>query len=161
GVMGSQAWWVPGTPHLSEGDDLVLMLRPADRHPGEFCLVEFALGHFKIVADEAGRQFATRPAFPPEEDRPLSRISRFYDRGTVTLRDMSSFLMALRTEASGEPMPDVQYATPIGPLVSSSTPSLSPKWVNVGGREPGDPSECNGTTPCLYRWFWDTGQSPL
>jgi PKD repeat protein len=33
---------------------------------------------------------------------------------------------------------------------------VRPKWANIGGREPGD---CDGT-PCLFRWFWDTGISP-
>jgi PKD repeat protein len=31
------------------------------------------------------------------------------------------------------------------------------KWVNIAGREPG--AGC-GDTPCLLRWFWDTGRSP-
>lgn len=33
----------------------------------------------------------------------------------------------------------------------------TPMWVNLGGREPGT---CGTRTPCLIRWFWDTGASP-
>src|SRR5439155_14940730 len=47
------------------------------------------------------------------------------------------------------------WATPTGGF-DRPPGSRQPHWVNIGGRQPGD---CGGT-PCLFRWFWDTGASP-
>lgn len=41
-------------------------------------------------------------------------------------------------------------------VASAGEGRIKPNWVNIGGREPGD---CGGVQ-CLFRWFWDTGQSP-
>jgi PKD domain len=37
------------------------------------------------------------------------------------------------------------------------------KWINIGGREPGDCSPPDGPgsgPPCLWRWFWDASSKP-
>ena len=59
-----------------------------------------------------------------------------------------------QNSAGGQEEQTTVYAAPEGALRSPG--GASPLWVNIGGVEPGD---CGGT-PCLFRWFWDTGASP-
>ena len=146
GRVGDDVWWVPGTPVFTAGQDVVLMLAPHPFYPGELRLTEFGLSRFDLVSDDSGRRFAVRPAFTAIEDLAVSK--RGASPGAPAgARDADSFLAFLRAAARGEPAVDVSYAAPV---------LASAKWANIGGREPGD---CNGT-PCLFRWFWDSGSSP-
>ncbi len=148
GRAGDAAWFVPGTPAFSPGEEVVLMLAPVADRPGMFRLTELGLSKFDIVSDDTGRRFAVRPAFPAEADLVASK------RASATgapagARDAEAFLAFLRAAGRGErPSGDVVYGLPL---------SAREKWVNLGGREPGD---CGSGGPCLWRWFWDTGASP-
>lgn len=156
GRVGDTVSWIPGTPPFSAGSEVVLFLERAPGHPGSYRLTEFGMSKFDLVGDGEGRRFAVRPAFGPRED--LLAAGRadieasLAEKAAVPARDAESFLAALRALA--------QRAEP-GEIVwrqmheKEHPPSRRPKWVNIGGREPGD---CEGT-PCLWRWFWDTGAS--
>jgi len=162
GRVGSLAWWVPGAPVFEANQEVVLLLRPAEGRPGEFHLSEFGLSRFDIVQDESGRRFAVRPAFDPEEDLYASKRSvairdRVPGLKPTPQRDAASFLAGLRAAASGLAMPEIAFAEPRGALAGPAM-SVKPEWVNVGGVEPGNP--CRGAIPCLFRWYWDTGDSP-
>ncbi|MGE5413872.1 MAG: PKD domain-containing protein [Syntrophomonadaceae bacterium] len=146
GKVGDNVWWVPGTPVFSAGEDVVLMLAPHPAYPGELRLTEFGLSRFDLVSDDNGRRFAVRPAFTGIEDLAVSKRSAS-PGAPAGERDAESFLAFLRAAARGEPAGDVAYAAPV---------LAATKWANIGGREPGD---CSGT-PCLFRWFWDSGDSP-
>ncbi len=151
GVSGDLSYWVPGTPSFAAGGQVLLFLSPLASDPYCFRLTEFGLSKFDLVEDRAGRRFATRAVFHPEEDDFLS--GRGHVAGAVAsgrpLRDAESFASALRSAASGDEFPPVLYATPDGEARGPQT--ASPAWVNIGGTE--------GNSR-LYRWFWDTGRSP-
>src|SRR6266542_4485629 len=160
GKLGELASWFPGTPTFRVNQDVLLMMRPAEGRPGEYHLSEFGLSRFDLVQDESGRGFAVRPAFGPDEDLSLSQHAvaaseRSPGSRRAPLRDAESFLSALRASGQGGGMPDVRYGEPSGALSNPAVVALKPEWVNLGGPEPGS---C-GTSPCLFRWFWDTGQS--
>jgi PKD repeat protein len=146
GRVGNAAWWIPGTPVFSPGQDVVLMLGEQPGHPGQFRLTELGLSKFDLVLDDSGRRFAVRPAFAGDEDLAVSKRA-LAPGGAAEARDADSFLSFLRTVARGEAAAEVAYA----PVVAARA-----KWANIGGREPGD---CQGS-PCLFRWYWDTGASP-
>jgi PKD repeat protein len=159
GHVGEAIWWIPGTPAFTPGQEVVLMLDGATGHPGQYRLTEFGLSKFDLVDDEAGRRFALRSVFGSEEDLVLSTrepsIAVARAKGAPVARDADSFLSSLRALAHGEPMSEVIWAVPTGRF-DRDPRGRRPAWVNIGGREPGD---CAGT-PCLFRWFWDTGASP-
>jgi PKD repeat protein len=146
GRVGDVAWWIPGTPAFAPGQDVVLMLGPQPGHTGQLRLTEFGLSKFDLTADDAGKTFAVRPAFAPRQDLLVSKRAPAA-AGAPVARDAESFLAFLRATVRGEDAGEVGYASPV---------LAHAKWVNIGGREPGD---CQGT-PCLFRWFWDTGASP-
>jgi hypothetical protein len=154
--------WIPGTPSFEAGQELLLFLRPAPGHAGDFAMSEFALGHFEIRADSSGRRFAVRPEFPPEEDDYLSRraaaIAPVAIGESPKLRVADSFIRTLRAMRREGASWSVEYAKPQGAL-SDSRGRIRSLWVNLGGPEPGN---CGGTPPqpCLFRWFTDTGASP-
>jgi hypothetical protein len=161
GRVGDMAWAIPGTPTFVANQEVLLLMRPAEGREGVYHLTEFGLSRFDLVQDESGRRFATRPAFGPEEDLYVSRRAvtireRVVGGRPTPLRDAESLLSALRATARGESVPEIQYAEPRGSTFDPAVVSLTPEWVNLGGPEPGD---CNGS-PCLFRWFWDTGVSP-
>jgi hypothetical protein len=54
------------------------------------------------------------------------------------------------------PLAQARYRVPNGSLRIPRR-GYVPAWVNFGGREPG---ACGSRTPCLVRWFFDTGASP-
>ena len=152
GRVGDVAWWVPGTPVFSPGEEVVLMLAAHPGQPGEFRLTELALSRFDLVSDDAGRKFAVRAEFSNGDDLAVSK--RAPASGGALARDAESFLAFLRAVGRGEAAPEIAYARP-SDARGESTGSVRRKWANIGGREPGD---CQGT-PCLFRWFWDTGAS--
>ena len=159
GRVGEIVSWIPGTPVFSPNQEVVLLARPAEGHPGEHHLVEFGMGRFDIVQDRAGRRFAIRPAFSPEEDfylaqRAAAVTERTTAEGPTPLRRADSFLDALRAAATGRVMPEIAYAQPTGDVFSPRVLSLQPEWVNIGGPEPGSP--CGPFPNCLFRWAWDT-----
>ena len=156
GRLGSRVWLIPGTPAFTVGQEVILFLGPAGAgHSGEYRLSEFGLSKFDVVADAAGRRFAVRPVFSAEEDLIVSARSDAAAVGTnghpVLARDAESFLKALRSYSRGREAREIEMAEP--------SSGLGPEFVNVSGREPGDPGTC-GDVPCLVRWFWDTGASP-
>jgi PKD domain len=149
GRVGDIAWWIPGTPGFAVGSDVVLMLAAHPGHPGQLRLTELGLSKFDIVTDDAGRRFAVRPAFPDEDDRLVSKRAPAAGGAPAGARDAESFLSFLRAAARGSvAQADVVYASPV---------TARAKWANIGGREPG---ECSDGSPCLFRWYWDTGASP-
>src|SRR5439155_16619926 len=151
GAVGNLSSWVPGTPSFVAGGEVLLFLAPSPSDPGRFGLTEFALSEFDLIEDGAGRRFAVRAAFRPEEDDALSgRAGAAVARSQARrpLRDAESFLSGLRAAVSGQDFPPVVYAVP-GQVRSPE--SAAPAWVNIGGTE--------GSNR-LYRWFWDTGRSP-
>ena len=156
GRVGDTAWWIPGTPVFQPNQQVLLFLQPAEGRPGEYVLSDFGLSRFDLVQDESGHRFATRPAFSFEEDLYLSQRALVAQErapgGRLTpLRDANSLLYALRAQARGELMPEIEYAEPAGAVFDPEAFSLQPEWVNIGGTESGNP---------LFRWFWDTGVSP-
>ena len=165
GMVGEIAWQIPGTPSFTRDRDVILFLAPRDdAAPEAFRLTEFGLSRFDLVEDASGRRFAVRPAFGAASDDSLSgREPQAVTAGAAEAendasrprRELDSFLCALRASGSGAEFPPVQYGEPEGQLRVSGG-GAGPLWVNIGGREPGN---CGGT-PCLFRWFWDTGASP-
>jgi PKD repeat protein len=157
GRVGGVAWWVPGTPVLKPGSEVVLMLDRDPGHPGLYRLAEFGLSKFDLITDSAGRRFAVRPAFGWRSDLVLTGRSEpaesLTGKSSVLARDAESFLAALRAAGRGEPIPDVTWSSPASDGTSRGD-GIRQKWVNIAGREPGDCGE-----PCLFRWFWDTGRS--
>ena len=161
GVSNGLAWLVPGTPSFELGADVVLFLDSLQgKAANVYRLTEFGLSKFDVAQDRTGRQFAIRPAFTAETDDYLS--GRASAPGPVPeagapprpLRDLESFLDTLRAIGQGAKPDRIEYVQPQGQARSSG--GARPLFVNIGGREPGD---CGGT-PCLFRWFWDTGTSP-
>ena len=155
GRVGDQAWSVPGTPTFTAGQEVVLLARPAEGHPGEIHLTEFGLSRFDLVRDESGRLFAVRPAFDPEVDVYLARRAVVMREPPPSgrrspLREGDSFLAAMRSAGAGESVPEIAYSEPKGATVDLAAPAVQREWVNIGGREP----------VSLFRWFWDTGNSP-
>jgi hypothetical protein len=161
GIADGRAWAVPGTPTFDIQSEVVLFLDPLNPSLGEYRLTELGLSKFDVVQDAAGRSFAIRPEFRQDADDYLSGRAQAPGAGaaipaaSTPVRDLNSFLAALRAEGSGQEPNPIQYASPTGAL-SRQPRGASPMWVNIGGREPGN---CGGT-PCLFRWFWDTGSSP-
>ena len=162
GIADGRAWAIPGTPTFDLQAAVVLFLDPLNPSLGEYRLTELGLSKFDVVQDAAGRSFATRPEFRQDADDYLSGRAPAPGAGnpipaaSAPIRDLNSFLAALRAEGSGQEPNPIQYASPTGAL-SRQPRGASPMWVNIGGREPG--TNCSGT-PCLFRWFWDTGSSP-
>ena len=158
GRVGGSAWSIPGTPRFEMAGEVVLMLRRADGHPGEYHLTELGLSKFDLADDEAGRRFAVRTEFDAFEDLAVSKrddvAAASRAKSSAPARDAESFLAALRAVGRGEAMPDVELAEPKGEIGRAH--GLRQKWANIGGREPGD---CDGD-PCLFRWFWNTGTVP-
>ncbi len=155
GRVGDVVSQVPGTPGFFAGDEVVLFLEPADRAANIFRLSEFGLSKFDLVADEAGRRFAVRPAFSPLGDLFAADrgdlLARFAGKSTVPGRDAESFLAALAAVAAGREPDEIVWRE------RQPTGSRRAKWANIGGREPGD---CGDGDPCLFRWYWDTHASP-
>ena len=148
GRVGDAFWWIPGSPTFTRGEEVVLMLGPHPDHPGELRLTEFGLSKFDIVADDSGRKFAVRPAFPSAEDLLASKRAPAPAGQPAGARDAESFFAFLRSAARGEAA-GVTYAAPR---------LASTKWDNLTGREPGG-DDCT-IGPCLLRWYWDTKASP-
>ncbi|MEP6769327.1 MAG: PKD domain-containing protein [Acidobacteriota bacterium] len=160
GVDAGTAFWIPGTPELSPGSDVVLFLSRRGAAGPDYALTEFGLSKFDLVRDRAGRGFAVRPVFSDGEDDRASRrrilLPASLDSAPPrSLRDAGSFLAMVRSVAAGAAAPDVLYASPDGELRDPGTsPSGASKkllWVNIGGVEGGG---------SLFRWYWDTGLSP-
>ena len=154
GRIGDVAWWIPGTPVFSPGEEVVLMLAVHPAHPDQFRLTELALSRFDLVADAAGRKFAVRAGFSNDNDLAVSKRAPAAS-GTLD-RDAGSFLAFLRAVGRGESAPEIDYAQP-SDAGGQNGGTVHRKWVGLAGREPGD---CTDNTPCSFRWFWDTGASP-
>lgn len=155
GQSNDTIWWVPGTPSLVPNQRAVLFLHPRPES-GEYGLSEFALSQFDVMEDDERNLYAVRSVFTAEEDRRLSRLAEdAVPAGAV--RELEPFLDSLR--AAGRPetfSAAARYRAPVGSLRIPRR-GYVPMWVNLGGREPG---MCGSRTPCLIRWFWDTGASP-
>ncbi len=160
GVVGDFAWAVAGAPAFEESQEVLLMLNPLPSGSGEFGLSEFGLSKFDLATDEQGRRFAVRPVFGAEEDLRLSKqdtriVAAAAPGSSVAARDGDSFVAALRALRTGRELGRVAYARPRGELVPV-TRGVRQKFGNLGGVEPGN---CGGQN-CLFRWFWDNGDSP-
>jgi hypothetical protein len=165
GRVGGSVLWVPGTPSFEKGQEVLLFLRAAPGHVGDFCLSEFGLSRFDIRVDSQGRRFAVRPAFPPEEDDYLSMrtptIVPARAGAAQQLHSADSLVRALKAIARGARTSAIDYAQPQGGLADGRG-RIQPLWVNILGPELG--SACGPESApqphCLARWFWDTGASP-
>lgn len=154
GSWNDTGYWVPGTPILLPNQKAVLFLHPR-AEAGEYGLTEFGLSQFDVMEDAERNLSAVRSVFTVEEDQYLSRLgSRAVPKGAV--RELEPFLESLRESAGRLPLAAARYRVPSGALRIPRR-GLVPTWVNIGGREPG---ACGTRTPCLIRWFWDTGASP-
>ncbi|HZI67706.1 MAG TPA: hypothetical protein VFF17_14190 [Thermoanaerobaculia bacterium] len=146
--------WMPGSPTLLPNQRAVLFLHPR-REAGEYGLSEFGLSQFDVMEDAERNLYAVRSVFAVDEDQHLSRIaSGAAPKGAV--RELEPFLDALRDSRRPTPLGEARYRVPTGSLRIPRR-GYVPTWVNFGGREPGT---CGSRTPCLIRWFWDTGASP-
>jgi PKD repeat protein len=152
GTVGDVATWVPGTPSFAPGGEVLLFLAPPEEGAAAYRLTEFGLSKFDVVEDRAGRRFAVRSVFRPEEDDVLSdrRVDPVAGGAAARpLREAESFAASLRSAASGKEFLPVSYSAPDGAPRAPQT--VTPAWANLGGEE--------GTSN-LFRWFWDTGRSP-
>jgi hypothetical protein len=132
----------------------VLFLHPR-REAGEYGLSEFGLSKFDVMEDAERNLFAVRSVFPVEEDHHLSGLAfGAVPKGAV--RELEPFVESLRAASGPAPLAAARYRVPSGSLRIPRR-GYVPAWVNIGGREPG---LCGSRTPCLIRWFWDTGASP-
>ena len=156
GVAGGTGWLLPGTPSFDTGGETILFLFPIAGSPGDlFALTEFGLSKFDVLEDEVHRRFAVRSVFNSEDDAFLSHVfsadSESSGRPATMLRDADSFLRVLRQQAVDGIFAEAERAEPVGRL-RSGREGIHPLWQNIGGVEGGSQS--------LFRWFWDTGQSP-
>ena len=135
GHLADQAWWVPGTPVFSPGQEVVLMLAARPGQPEQFRLTELGLSRFNVVADDAGRRFAVRTEFTNADDLAVSK--RAPASGGPLARDAESFLAFLRAAGRGEATPEIAFAHPLDRGGEAAGAAHS-KWANIGGREPGD-----------------------
>jgi PKD repeat protein len=146
GRVDDQAWWLPGTPVFTTGQEVLVFLEPRKGHPGEYHVSEFGLGHFDILRDSAGRRFGVRPAFEPAEDLYLATLGpepgAISPERAVLRRDADSLMAMVRGLARPGPAQDVALAAPSGNLRGPL--EARPEWVNIGGTEPGN----------LFKWFW-------
>lgn len=58
GVLGDQAYMIPGVPAFAEGDRILLFLH--QRENGEYCVNDLQLGSFHFTKDVAGRDLVIR-----------------------------------------------------------------------------------------------------
>ncbi len=149
GAVEGQALWIPGRPTFTDGQEAILFLAPIPRRPGEYGTTEFGLSVFDVLEDPAGHRFAARTLFQAGVEEILSPSGN----GPAEpdhVRDLSSFLAALRVAGEGTPMPEVQRAAPAGPLQLPVAMSggMRALWVNIGG------AEGSGNQ---YKWFWSSG----
>lgn len=168
GAAEGEALWVPGRPEFPPGGLFVLFLFPFPGRGSEYGLTEFGLSAFEVMRDPAGRRFAVRALFQSGEQE----VSLPGGEGIAEpdhVRDLDRFLGALRDLRRGRSMGDSWHVLPSGPLVPDrpeasgpDEPGSRPGWVNLGGTEPGSCTSTTGNpiSPCLFRWFWDTGASP-
>ena len=149
GEVEDRIVWIPGRPGFVPGQEAVLFVAPIAGRPGEYGATEFALSVFDVLEDTAGRRFAVRSQFQAGEEEVQDP-----DGGGPAepdhVRDLSSFLAALRVAGGGGLLPAVQKASPAGPLRLPVTSSGGAKalWVNIGG------TEGSGNQ---FKWFWSTG----
>ena len=149
GVVGSEALWIPGRPELVPGQEAVLFLAPIPGRPDEYGTTELGLSVFDVLEDPSERRFAVRSQFQSGEEEVLA------PDGTGPgepdhVRDLESFLAALRVAGRGEPLPEVTRTAPAGPMRLAVGPAGGTRalWVNVGGRE---------GTGNQFKWFWTSG----
>ncbi len=165
GTEAGAAYWIPGTPQLAPGAEVVLFLSRQTSSAADFALTEFGLSKFDLVVDADGRSFATRPVFSEGEDDAVSgrralrlaaaSASAAVETPMSSMREAGSFLAMIRSVSAGVRPSEVLYASPRGEVQARATASPSSRralWVNIGGVE----GAAN-----LFRWYWDTGISPL
>jgi PKD repeat protein len=151
GRVGDYVSRIAGTPRFFAGGEVVLFLERAAGAAGMYRLTEFGLSKFDLVSDGAGRRFAVRPAFGAREDLLVADrgdlLSGVAEKSAVPARDAESFLAALRAVAAGREPGEIAWREPSD---DDRGGGMRRKWVNIGGQEPED----------LFRWFWDSGDSP-
>jgi len=147
GQVEEEVVWIPGRPTFVPGQEAVLFLAPVAGRPGEYGPTEFALSVFDVLADPAGRRFAVRTMFQAGEQEVLDPDGSGFAEPDH-LREMDSFVAALRAVGRGEPMPAVTKLSPSGPLqlVVETGGGFRTLWVNIGGPEGGN----------LFRWNWSS-----
>lgn len=154
GTVGEAVSWVPGVPEFFPSQRAVLFVSPFGKDQAHYVLTELALSKFDVLEDSQQALFAVRSMFQSGEERLVSQES-LEEAAPDEVRDLRSFLSALRVAGQGRPLPRIERGRPDGPL-RSSVEWLGRAWVNLGGREPGN---CGGI-PCQFRWGWDSGRSP-
>lgn len=154
GRLAKTGWHVEGKPSFTSGQQVLLFLHPLTNTP-DYALSEFGLSKFDVLEDADQRLYAVRSTFTPDEERYLSGADAAAEPAGA-LRELEPFLHSLRHGARKQAGSKTRYSIPSGRLRAPRR-GLAPLWVNLTGREPG---EC-GRTPCLVRWFRDTGDSPM
>ena len=147
-LPGGSAGWIPGAPAFQEGERVILFLAPAPSGP-DYVLTELALSKFDEMEDDAGGLFAVRVAFQSGDEALLTADGNGF-AAPDAVRELPSFLDALRTAGRGGPVGNVSRRSPKGLLRPHVGRGVRTLWVNIGGRE--------GRNP-LYRWAWE-GASP-
>jgi PKD repeat protein len=145
GQVEEQVVWIPGRPTFVPGQEAILFLVPVSGRPGEYAPTEFGLSVFDILEDPEGRHFAVRTMFQAGEQEVLAPDGAELP-APDHVRELDSFLAALRAVGRGEPMPPAAKASPAGPLRLPVGAGGGPRalWVNLGGPEGGN----------LFRWNW-------
>ena len=154
GRNGKTGWLVMGRPTFLPHQQVVLFLHPL-QDTADYALSELGLSKFDVLEDGIGTLYAARSTFEPAEERYLSGPDAAAQPADA-LRELEPFLHSLRQGVRKQASSKTRYSVPSGRLRAPRR-GLAPLWVNITGREPG---EC-GRTPCLVRWFRDTGDSPM
>ncbi len=148
GRVEDRAWRIPGTPAFSAGGEVVLML--GERRGPAGRVSPDGVRPLEVRPRRRRRRATIRRAPGPfglADDLAVSKRAAA-DSDAPPARDADSFLAFLRAVGRGAAPPEVTWAAP-----AREAGSVRQKWVNIGGREPGD---CGGD-PCLFRWFWSSG----
>ena len=138
GRVGDTVGVDSGHAGLFRGAEVVLFLERAAGLRGSYRLTEFGISKFDLVADDEGGASPSRPAFGPRttSSRPSAAdiAAGLAPKSAIPARDAESFLAALSAIARA-----ASRARSCGArCVAEGAASTRPKWVNIGGREPGD-----------------------
>ena len=129
GGIEDVAWWVPGTPSFSPGQEVVLMLAAHPAHPGQFRLTES--GCRASISSRRRRAQVRRPRGIPNDDD-LAVSERTPASGGPLARDAGSFLALVRAVGRGERAPEIAYARPSAPVATAAEACAPSRRTSAG-----------------------------